>query len=632
MDRLSSRLASRTGDRQDGLLAQADAAANALDRDILRVWKRLMALLKSGPHPFHVHRQALDIARAMHATLHDSLHGHLTALARTGYDQTRRILGRELPAGYLHAALRRKRPALAIRGRARESRLLEDDDPLQRGGIDIGTTIQDLLFPPLDVRTINRFLATPIAGSTWVQDLSVATRLAPADRIADLLVSGLSRGLTPAQIARTLQPVVQGVQSSARRIARTYGMQVAHAAQQEAHEQLGDLLIGYQINALKDQWTRPWHRERSGTIYYKEPKSGQKGMAQMPHPPLEAEDPSERPAGAPRTAWNCRCVTGRSLIHADVRSIARATYDGEVFEFRTRSGTRLAVTANHPMATPEGFVAAHCLCEGDYLISDGISICKFAGHIEDDVLSVEDAFQSLAMRGGIFRLQRPSFLEFHGDGTSMHGEVYVVGANLCLMPNSNPFLAQNQNQGNFIGRASLAMSGPGLPSSLQFRHARPLYHFGRNFYCLGQSDRFRFCAEHDPAMIQPLADGAAFDATHASDSVARFSTQISLNHIGGRRVAPSQSGPFSPRANMDAEANECLAEAVSRQAELVANLRARHAGLIGPDRIVSVCRFHLRTWVYSVDTGLGYYMGSDNIGPAVLQGNCHLSPVLRHID
>jgi uncharacterized protein with gpF-like domain len=67
------------------------------------------------------------------------------------------------------------------------------------------------------------------------------------------------------------------------------------------------LLIGYQVHATLDQHTRPWHKQRDGTVYYKNPGPGQKGMAQMPNPPDEAADPRERPPGTPHTAWNCRC-------------------------------------------------------------------------------------------------------------------------------------------------------------------------------------------------------------------------------------------------------------------------------------------------------------------------------------
>jgi len=167
--------------------------------------------------------------------------------------------------------------------------------------------LSDLLFPPLDSPRIAAILRQPIAGSTWQQDLDRATKYASGEQIANVMASGLSLGKNPREVAKELQSRLGVVQSSARRVARTYGVQVAHRAQMDCHQALGGLLVGYQIRATLDQHTRPWHAARSGTIYYLDPAPGQKGMAQCPHPPLEAEDPNERPPGTPRTAWACRC-------------------------------------------------------------------------------------------------------------------------------------------------------------------------------------------------------------------------------------------------------------------------------------------------------------------------------------
>ncbi len=164
--------------------------------------------------------------------------------------------------------------------------------------------ISDLLFPPLSVERVAAILQRPIAGRTWLQDLSQATRLASPDVVASIIANGFSAGLNPREIAALLRPAVQGVQTSARRVARTYGMQVAHRVQMDAHEQLGDLVIGYTVRSAKSPNSRKWHVQRSGTEYFLNPKKGQKGMAQCPHPPLEADDPVERPAGTPHLAFN----------------------------------------------------------------------------------------------------------------------------------------------------------------------------------------------------------------------------------------------------------------------------------------------------------------------------------------
>jgi SPP1 gp7 family putative phage head morphogenesis protein len=154
---------------------------------------------------------------------------------------------------------------------------------------------------------VDRILFAPSGGRTWQDRVASLTRLAQPEQLASILASGMAAGKAQREIANDLLPAVNNVRSSARRIARTEGLRVAHAVQMDAHEQLGDLKIGYQIRAQLDQNTRPWHASRSGTIYYDQPTATQKGPAQRPNPPEEALDPSERPAGTPQLAHNCRC-------------------------------------------------------------------------------------------------------------------------------------------------------------------------------------------------------------------------------------------------------------------------------------------------------------------------------------
>jgi len=177
--------------------------------------------------------------------------------------------------------------------------------------------ISDLLFPPMSIEQAIAILRHPVAGKTWKQDLSQATRLCSPELLLGIIAGGFAAGQNVREIAALLRPAVQGVQTSARRVARTYGMQLAHRVQMDAHEQLGDLLIGYTIHSAKSPNSRWWHVKRDGTQYFKEPGPGQKGYDQMPHPPLEAEDPSERPAGTPFTAWHCLCWLSPILREED---------------------------------------------------------------------------------------------------------------------------------------------------------------------------------------------------------------------------------------------------------------------------------------------------------------------------
>ena len=166
-----------------------------------------------------------------------------------------------------------------------------------------GTTLDDgqqralfhsLLFPVPSEDQLRRV----VYSSGWRQRLLAGTSLGNPDQLADAITSGLLAGKNQAEIAREIRPLVQGVQSSARRVARTECMRVAGQAQEACSHALGDMVIGFQVRAVLDENTRISHRLRDGQAYYKVPKAGQLGMDQCPRPPMEADN---------TPAFNCRC-------------------------------------------------------------------------------------------------------------------------------------------------------------------------------------------------------------------------------------------------------------------------------------------------------------------------------------
>ena len=122
-----------------------------------------------------------------------------------------------------------------------------------------------------------------------------------------MLATGLAQGKSQFAVANDLLPYLEGSRVRARRVVRTFGLHVAHEGQMEVYAGLGDHVIGYTLHARHDEHSRPWHWARNGRKYYVDPRRGQDGLEKMPRPPLEPDDPAERPAKAPRVAWHCRC-------------------------------------------------------------------------------------------------------------------------------------------------------------------------------------------------------------------------------------------------------------------------------------------------------------------------------------
>lgn len=263
---------------QDRIFARTQRAANAAERAVRGVWSELLAVMRAGGPYAVVWHQVQSIVASLPYRVRFELADDLAELGRQSHALAVSAIADHLPA----------RASDRLRTRLHE---------------DLGGAEASKIFPAPSLDTINRI----IFSSGWQDRVGFLTRLADPGVLATQIATGLSQGQTVQQIAAAVRPAVQGVQTSARRVARTEGMRVAHEIQMEAYEDLGELVVGYQIHATLDEHTRPWHRRRDGTTYYRDPKPGQKGFAQMPRPPMESPDLTDRPPRTPFIAPNCRC-------------------------------------------------------------------------------------------------------------------------------------------------------------------------------------------------------------------------------------------------------------------------------------------------------------------------------------
>lgn len=386
MNRLiSQRLAAQSQTRQVEASVRADAAAEAVDRVFAAHWRSLLRSLDT--RSIHVAQQEAQrhLAGALPLAI-STIRRLLGDAAHWSFRTSRRHAETTLPAAYLRAGAERRLGLVeseVSKGGQKKSKggqkkyifdtsvwhgssLLEapailapsvsdtGGPPPAPGSIEMalhglgvplqpakfGFTIEpvykpltdrakrtaflDLLFPPPSQSVIDSILYATVQGKTWTDRLVGATRTsATPQQLAQTVGQGIAQGKTVAEIAKTLLPVVDGVRSTARRIARTEALRVVQEASFQSWQGMGDLVIGYQIHATLDQVTRPDHAKRNGTIYYKEPRSGQHGLEECPHPPLEADG---------SIAWNCRC--GLSTVLAPLPHL-----QGEAGEtFRTAAG------------------------------------------------------------------------------------------------------------------------------------------------------------------------------------------------------------------------------------------------------------------------------------------------------
>lgn len=264
-----------TDEHQLRLLARANGTADAAERGVRRVWLELLRTIRLGGPWLAVYTRAGHILRQLPAVAHDVARD-LTRAHRDAAKWSAEKLATTLPA-------KAKTHVLRKRG------LLEREEDR------LANLLVGVLLPPLDAQAVNRV----VYGSGWWQTFQRLTALAAPDALAAQIASGVQQGRSVAQIAAGVKPLVQEVQASARRVARTASLLVAHEAELDVYHGLeGDLIIGYQVNAVLDSRTRPAHRQRDGQRFYCNPVAGQRPTSEMPHPPRE-------PDGS--LAFNCRC-------------------------------------------------------------------------------------------------------------------------------------------------------------------------------------------------------------------------------------------------------------------------------------------------------------------------------------
>lgn len=257
MKKLANRLAAKYLLRQVDVSLRAEQASRRAESSVRSVWAKILELLRCGGS----HQQCFRDARSLFFQL---FHSPID------------VISRSLQATHKQARARTVRELKPV---AREVAA----EPVQESTFP--SAVQDLLIQAPSAR----FILDAVFGSGWRERFAALSSLASPDAMAQTVSNGLLFGRLPAEIARDLLPMVEQVRSSAKRVARTETLRVAHAAQMQAHEQLGDLVVGYQIHATLDERTRPKHAARSGRVWFKDSPRSMTDALMMSRPELPDE-------------------------------------------------------------------------------------------------------------------------------------------------------------------------------------------------------------------------------------------------------------------------------------------------------------------------------------------------------
>jgi len=186
-----------------------------------------------------------------------------------------------------------------------------------------------------------------------------------------------------------------------------------------------DDVVAIEHGAIAKKWrhviphagyqSRPEHLERDGKVY------AVKGNAMLEAKRMTkggrpyADELPEQPSGPPY------CFPGDSKVQlADgVRVAYRRWFSGELTSIITESGKTLRATPNHPVLTPNGWVAIGSLKEGDYVIelsNKGIESVALELDGNGCVPTIAEIFEATRKVWNSIKL--PGATEqFHGDGS-----------------------------------------------------------------------------------------------------------------------------------------------------------------------------------------------------------------------
>lgn len=289
MNHLSSVMAAKTGIHAVDTVVRIDRQADKIDRQTEKIWRKILAIISLSPMSSDMQRQITLLLREIQSVAMAGVADALRDAVQRSRLRTAATLADKVPIEYLSLAMASEKNNAIARTRIAEGRRAT---PAER------RRIEAQLLPDEDEETVDRIVYSPSGQTTWQQRMAQQTSLASPESVAQDVTMGMLRGETPGQLARRMAPTVQNVRTTARRVARTESTRCSTEANLEIYENLGDIIIGYQINATMDWRVRPHHAARNGTIYYRNPRPGQESMLRMPRPPIEEDG---------TVAHNCRC-------------------------------------------------------------------------------------------------------------------------------------------------------------------------------------------------------------------------------------------------------------------------------------------------------------------------------------
>jgi len=459
-------------------------------------------------------------------------------------------------------------------------------ESFEASGIPMGVMAE---IPTWMQNSIAERLVETFSQDYW-DDVSRTTMM-DAERV---LSQGLSEGWSIDEMAKRLRKYYadDGFRYARRRsenIARTESGNALNGARKDSVSQLQKEL-GPQV-PMKQSWlsvlsqtTRGPHADLDGVP---EDANGMWNLAgyNVPWPGHVSLPPGQR----------CNCFSAGVLASGDFIGSQRAWYEGRFAKIVTGKGTVLTLTANHPVVTRKGLVAACMIQPGDQVLTYdlqvdrsflgpsvfqespfGIGLSGFGNdgcnYVDHKPISVKEIFETFSMISAI-EVKPASICDFYGDGKSIQGNIEIVRTN-GILPEDVESIIREEREDVLFGSSGT----PGVLSSA----------LGVG----GQCELFSRCLH----------------TSSSSPSLAKHLLS-KLRSVFG--ISPSYSLGVGTAANFNASLTESSREDGPCISSFLCESLQRYPGFVEFDNVVEVGDFYRAGHIYDLQSRYGLIVAAD---------------------
>ena len=227
-------------------------------------------------------------------------------------------------------------------------------------------------------------------------------------------LQGILQGESMDKIAKRLRNVQEMNKTQAIRSARTIVTGAENKGRQDSYKraEADGIILQKEWIATNDSRTRHSHAALDGAIVDQD-KKFENGL-------MYPGDPS----GRPEEVYNCFVGETKVASDSDVVRSYKHKYNGEIISIKTAGGVQFSCTPNHPILTPNGWIAAELLNNGDNILVTFGEQNVFGG-VNPDIkhrFPRIDAIHNLFNVSGGERAVGVS-VDFHGDVATSNVEI-----------------------------------------------------------------------------------------------------------------------------------------------------------------------------------------------------------------